>query len=125
MKKYSRKREAILEKIRSTDTHPSAEWIYSSLKSEIPDLSLGTVYRNIAEFLREGLIISVGVVNGQERYDGTTNQHNHFICDECGSIIDIPYPVSLESIDQSVSETCGVKVMRHDLSFHGLCPNCI
>lgn len=64
---YSRKREAILSAICSTDIHPTADWIYQKLKPIYPDLSLGTVYRNIARFKEDGLIISVGVVEGQER----------------------------------------------------------
>ncbi|NLG92671.1 MAG: transcriptional repressor, partial [Clostridiales bacterium] len=61
---YSRKREAILKAIRSTTTHPTAEWVYQKVKPEYPDLSLGTVYRNIAQFKKDGPIICVGIVNG-------------------------------------------------------------
>ena len=63
-RKYSRKREAILETIRSTKCHPTAQWVYEQLKPRIPDLSLGTVYRNISLFRQEGKLVSVGVVNG-------------------------------------------------------------
>ncbi len=77
---YSRKREAIYQAICSTDTHPTADWIYQNLKPVYSDLSLGTVYRNINRFKEEGRIISVGVVNGQERLDGNTVPHSHFIC---------------------------------------------
>ena len=59
------KAEAILTAIRSSDAHPSAEWIYHTLKSTHPDLSLGTVYRNLLFFQQNGTIQSVGVVNGQ------------------------------------------------------------
>ena len=83
---YSRKREAILSAICSTDIHPTADWIYQKLKPIYPDLSLGTVYRNIARFKEDGLIISVGVVEGQERLDGTTAPHAHFICSKCGCV---------------------------------------
>ena len=65
-RKHSKKRDAIYECVRSTKTHPSAEWVYSRLKPEIPDLSLGTVYRNLAMFKQEGDIISVGTVGGLE-----------------------------------------------------------
>ena len=59
-RKHSKKRDAIYECVRSTKTHPSAEWVYSRLKPEIPDLSLGTVYRNLNLFQQEGRLISVG-----------------------------------------------------------------
>lgn len=68
--RYSRKREAILNAIQSTDCHPSAEWVYQTLKPTHPDLSLGTVYRNLVLFQQQGLIQSIGVVKGQERFDG-------------------------------------------------------
>ena len=61
-KKFSRKREAILTCLHGTTCHPTAEWVYQQLKPQFPDLSLGTVYRNLAAFKAEGVIDSVGVV---------------------------------------------------------------
>ena len=69
-KKHFRKRDAILAYLRSTDVHPSADMVFANLKPEIPDLSLGTVYRNLSMFRQEGTIASVGTVNGVERFDG-------------------------------------------------------
>ena len=74
-RKYSKKREAILEALRNTTEHPSAEMLYARLKPEFPDLSLGTVYRNLAMFIRDGDAVSVGTVAGQERYDADTHPH--------------------------------------------------
>lgn len=62
VRKHSKKRDAILECVRSTKEHPTADWVYSQLKPSIPDLSLGTVYRNLASFKREGVISSVGAI---------------------------------------------------------------
>ena len=67
MKRYSRKREAILHAIRSTTSHPSAEWVYTQLKPQFPDLSLATVYRNIASFVESGELVRVAVVDSKER----------------------------------------------------------
>ena len=64
VRKHSRKRDAILACLRSTTCHPTAEWVYQQLKPAIPDLSLGTVYRNLSMFKDEGLVISVGTVGG-------------------------------------------------------------
>lgn len=86
---FSKKREAIFRSICSTDTHPTAEWVYNQLKPEFPDLSLGTVYRNISMFKERGMVISVGTVNGQERFDGNVKPHPHFICTKCGAVIDV------------------------------------
>ena len=60
---FSSKRNAIYNVLLNTDTHPSARWVYEQLKPDFPDLSLGTVYRNISLFKNEGTIISVCNVN--------------------------------------------------------------
>lgn len=89
MKRHSKKRDAILTCLRQTKSHPTAEWIYQKLKPEYPNLSLGTVYRNLSEFKREGVIATVGVVDGLERFDGDTSAHSHLICRECGAVVDV------------------------------------
>ena len=68
--KQFRKRNAILAYLKETKEHPSAEMVFTHLKPEIPDLSLGTVYRNLTKFREQGDIISLGAVNGVERFDG-------------------------------------------------------
>jgi Fur family peroxide stress response transcriptional regulator len=88
-RKHSKKRDEILRLIRSTSSHPSARWVYEQLKPIFPRLSLGTVYRNIKACREEGELVSVGVVEGEERFDGKVQPHPHFICSRCGAIIDI------------------------------------
>ena len=122
--RYSKKREAILEVIRGTHVHPTAEWVYQTLKPAHPDLSLGTVYRNLGFFMEQGTIKSVGVVNGQERYDGDVSPHSHFICKGCGGVYDLPQPKALERLDQTVSQQYGFAVENCELTFHGLCGQC-
>ena len=87
IRKRSRKRDAILACVRATTCHPSAEWVYQRLKPTIPDLSLGTVYRNLSMFKDEGLVISVGTVGGLERFDGNTKPHTHFVCTRCSAVL--------------------------------------
>lgn len=123
--RYSKKREAILDVIRSTEEHPSADWVYQKLKPEYPDLSLGTVYRNLARFKEDGVIISVGTVNGQERFDATVKPHAHFICKDCGSVMDFHGLDQDENMDRLVEEKFGMKIDHHELVFHGTCPHCI
>lgn len=118
MQKHSRKRDAILACLQSTKSHPSAEWIYAQLKPTIPDLSLGTVYRNLAEFRSSGQIISVGTVGGTERFDADLTPHAHFICDLCGAVID------LGNIEPpACSPDCG-EVRGFSLIYHGVCKAC-
>jgi len=124
MQRYSKKREAIIELFRSTEAHPSAEWVYAQLKPDFPDLSLATVYRNIAALLDSGELISVGVVDSKERYDYKTRSHPHFICTRCGGVIDVDIP-SVFELEKDAEEATGAKVSRHDLTFRGVCRNCL
>lgn len=122
--RYSKKREAILEAIRGTDLHPSADWVYQMLKPTHPDLSLGTVYRNLSFFKEQGTVCCVGVVNGQERFDAVTEPHTHFICDRCDAVIDL-HKIPVDSaLDAKVGEQYGFTVDYHALVFHGTCANC-
>ena len=122
-RRRSAKREAIYNCICGTKSHPSAEWVYEQLKDEHPDLSLGTVYRNMNLFKKDGLIITVANVDGTERYDGCTKEHAHFVCNECGSVIDVE-PDDVPSLSESVQRKYGCIVERQDIVFKGLCKKC-
>jgi Fur family peroxide stress response transcriptional regulator len=122
--KHFRKRDAILSCLRGTDVHPSADWVYAQLKPQFPDISLGTVYRNLALFKQQGLIASLGTVNGVERFDGNTEPHVHFICSQCDGVLDLPQlQVPQELCSQAAAETGG-QVNTCCLSFTGLCSRC-
>lgn len=123
-RKYSKKRAAILEALRSTDKHPSAEMLYAQLKPEFPDLSLGTVYRNLAMFVADGDVVSVGTVAGQERYDADTAPHAHFVCTCCGCVTDVCSP-NLAGMDAEVESEVGGVVTSRSLSFFGKCAACL
>lgn len=122
---FSKKRKAIYDTICSVTTHPTAEWVYNQLKPVYPDLSLGTVYRNIAMFKETGQIISVGVVNGQERFDGNVKPHTHFVCRCCGSVIDVSCALEANNLDRIIEKSSGVTVTGHSFVFYGICKNCI
>ena len=123
--RYSKKREAIFNAIRETKCHPSADWVYQTLKPTHPDLSLGTVYRNLDFFRQHGMVRSVGVVKGQERFDAMTAPHTHFVCSCCGDVIDLD-DIQLDAeLDRTVCEQYGLAVERHELTFHGLCQTCM
>lgn len=122
--KHSKKRDTILTVVRSTDCHPSAEWIYNQVKSIHPDISLGTVYRNLSLFEQSGDIITVATVNGQKRYDATTKPHTHFICECCGDVIDIETSDSDRDLYEKISKEHGFSVISHNLTFYGICGKC-
>lgn len=125
---YSRKRQAIYELMLSTDTHPSAEWIYNSLKPDFPDLSLGTVYRNLKLLEGNGSVKSVAVVDGCERYDARVSPHSHFICKKCGRILDIFFTENMPDLVPDMVRHAalqGVKeIESYSLTFYGECDEC-
>ena len=118
--RYSPKREAILQCLRSTTCHPSAEWLYTQLKPQIPDLSLATVYRNLARFRSAGRGQVIGCVDGEDRYDWNMAPHGHFICRTCGAVIDLPpIPVNAPDLTQ-IGRGEGYSV-----TFYGRCNACL
>ncbi|MDR2499711.1 MAG: transcriptional repressor [Treponema sp.] len=122
-KKNSKKRDAILQTIRSADSHPGARWVYQQLKPVIPDLSLGTVYRNIALFLEEGIIASLGVIGGEERFDAQARPHAHVICTRCGYILDIAGK-EIAGLEPPVFEALGFTIDIRRTVFYGVCKAC-
>ena len=101
----------------ATTAHPTAQELYQQLKPDYPDLSLGTVYRNLSLFAEEGDAMSVGVFRGQERFDARTEPHAHLHCVQCGRVIDVPLP----ALAQSATDA---KVLGCSITFTGLCKTC-
>jgi len=122
--KQFRKRNAILAGLKQSKAHPSAETLFAQLKPEIPDLSLGTVYRNLSLFKQQGLVSSVATVNGIERFDGNTDPHVHFICTGCDAVIDLEEMQVPEALRDAAAACCGGRVDGCQLSFTGLCREC-
>ncbi len=123
-KRFSRKREAIIECLKNTIEHPSAEWVYAKLKPDYPDLSLGTVYRNLKELSSAGDICSVGVVNDKERFDARTEPHAHAICAKCGRILDVEEVTFSEKAVEKFTESTGFTPVCSRIQFFGICAEC-
>ena len=122
--KQFRKRNAILECLKSTHAHPSAETLFQMLQEEHPDISLATVYRNLTLFKSQGMIQSLGTVNGIERFDGNTEPHVHFVCHRCNDILDLPELDPPESLCSAAAKATGGQVSGCQLIFTGTCQNC-
>ena len=123
--KNFRKRNAILSYLQGTTAHPSAETIYSDLKAEIPDLSIGTVYRNLTHFRKQGLVSSIATVNGVERFDANTEPHVHFICEGCDAVIDLHQLSTPQALCSEAEGSIGCSVSGCQLSFTGKCRDCL
>lgn len=121
--RYSRQRERLLYLLQSTDTHPTAGWLYDMLKPEFPNLSLGTVYRNLSVLIEQELVKKIDSGSTFDRYEAKTTPHYHLICHECGTIIDFEEQLFPE-IDALVSKAADFAVEGHRIDFFGTCSAC-
>ncbi len=123
MKNYSRQREAVLNVLCSTTSHPTAAWIYEKVREEIPNISLGTVYRNLSGLSEDGTIRKLSFGDSSVHFDGDISVHSHFYCEHCGEITDI-------WIDQStllgpIEADYKVKARFADFNITGKCSKCL
>jgi Fur family peroxide stress response transcriptional regulator len=121
--RQSKHRERILQLLRSTDTHPTADWIYEQLKKESPQLSLGTVYRNLTVLLEMGLAKKIHFGSTFDRFEAKTEPHYHLICESCGKIRDFNMLIYNDLNNQATALT-GFTIHHHKLEFFGLCKDC-
>jgi Fur family peroxide stress response transcriptional regulator len=121
--RHSHQRDMIYNYMLETKEHPSAEMIYEDLKKIEPNLSLGTVYRNLKLLEELGMVRKVTNVNNVERYDAMTYDHLHFVCDECGSVFDLPN-FDNEVIKEKFSNEVGGEINWVNIILGGKCKHC-
>ena len=123
MHKRSRQRELLLEILRSTTCHPDADWVYARMREQMPNVSLGTVYRNLALLAGEGTILKLDVGSHADRFDGNPSPHYHLACKTCGAVVDMPMAYS-SALNAAAEAQSGCKIEEHALLFYGKCPSC-
>ncbi len=121
--KFSKQRELILNTVKNNTVHPTADFIYDYLKKDNPNLSLGTVYRNLSQLVSHGYIQKVSMPGFPDRFDGNVTKHNHMICDVCGNIEDI-HSDTLKNIPSIISEELDIEITSCNIILHGICKNC-
>ncbi|MBQ8203210.1 MAG: transcriptional repressor [Clostridia bacterium] len=121
MRNYSKQREAILKVLHNSKSHPTAAQVYEEVKKEIPNISLGTVYRNLTLLVESGEILSVAVGDGNDHFDGDNSFHLHLHCKKCGSITDVP--VDSKTFD-ALSQSEGFCPQNAVCVVYGVCRNC-
>ncbi|MCC0633275.1 MULTISPECIES: Fur family transcriptional regulator [unclassified Clostridioides] len=121
--KFSKQRELILNEILNNPVHPTADCLYENLKKDNPSLSLGTVYRNLAQLTEHGFIKKVSIPGNPDRFDGRTENHYHIICEVCGEVYDLESEI-LSNLKESISEETDIKITSYNISFKGICNNC-
>lgn len=122
--KYSRQREAIYLWLKGRTDHPTAETIHAGVKRLSPNISLGTVYRNLMMLRDNGYITVVDVGDGTLHFDPNLEDHSHFHCVSCGRIMDLPSESSALTGREYV-EAQGCQVYRCHIVYDGLCSECV
>lgn len=123
MRKYSRQREAIKAFLAERCDHPTAETVYLGIKESFPNISLGTVYRNLSLLSELGEIQKLSTGIGPDRFDGNPAAHYHFICKQCGSVLDLTAK-GLDHINVLASQGFDGEIEGHITYFYGKCANC-
>jgi Fe2+ or Zn2+ uptake regulation protein len=116
-------RTIIMQTLQEMRTHPTADEVYQQVKKRLPNISLGTVYRNLNQLVREGFAKRLGHAGEQTRFDANTDKHYHLICDTCGRIYDLAFNQisEINALMQNIDEH---DVADYDLEFYGTCKVC-
>jgi Fur family transcriptional regulator, peroxide stress response regulator len=118
-------RRVLLDVVRGTDAHPTAEVVHRLVRKRLPRVSLGTVYRNLRLLVAQGLVKELE--GPHARFDGNTSEHHHFTCLGCGRIIDVAGPVTephSRALCTRVAAESGFSVTYHHIEFYGRCATC-
>ncbi len=121
--KLTRQREAVLQVIRSSDDHPTANEIFQAARLHLPTISYATVYNSL-RFLKEaGLVHEIKFGDGASRYDRETDRHDHAVCSECGRLVDFDLPQAAELLNAAARKS-HFKPQSVHLTLRGVCPDC-
>lgn len=123
-KRFSRQREEILEILKGTKIHPTAERIYFQAKKKLPKLSLGTVYRNLNNLHQKGAIKKLQFGKTFDHFDADTSPHQHFICKKCGKIFDLFLDLEKDLKAEALKKE-KFRIEKVEVAFHGVCLNCL
>ncbi len=121
--KYSRQRELILRTVQEHPIHPTADDVYAMLKQTEPNLSLGTVYRNLNFLADHKMIRKILVPNASDRFDGMMDDHHHMLCTQCGEIFDLEHDLA-EELSKEILQKTGFQMNRCGLMVLGICARC-
>jgi Fur family ferric uptake transcriptional regulator len=119
----TRQRQVVLQAVRSTMDHPTADWVYRQARRRLPRISLGTVYRNLKKLSEEGLIREVQIAGQTTRFDANTGQHYHIRCLRCGRVNDLPVSVD-RRLEAEAGRAMNYQVVSHQIEVLGVCPLC-
>lgn len=116
-------KELVLEIVRDMRSHVTADDVYARIHSVHPNISKGTVYRNLSLLADEGEIRRVEIPDGPDRFDFTLENHYHVRCVKCGNVLDVDMDV-ISDINSRIKDNHGVRFLDYDILFKGICPAC-
>ena len=122
--KYSRQRESIKEFLNSTTEHPTADMVYTHVRKDFPNISLGTVYRNLNLLADIGEATKITTSDGGDRFDGRTEPHYHFYCSECNRLFDLDID-TMDHINELAEKNFDGEIEKHNIVFYGKCGECL
>lgn len=124
--KYSRQRESIKHFLAETKEHPTADTVYLHVKKQFPNISLGTVYRNLNLLTDLGEAVKIPTPHGGDRFDGRIEPHNHFLCTKCGRLLDLNLNMnSIDEVNRLAAENFDGRIESSSTLFYGECSDCI
>ena len=121
--KRSKQRDAIIAFLKTRKDHPTADTVYHEIRTIIPNISLGTVYRNLSLLSDRGEILRLSCDGKMDRFDADISPHYHFICNKCGCVQDVSMPYASD-IDKTASQHFDGIITKHSLLFEGTCHSC-
>jgi len=123
--KYSRQRESIKKYLSQTKEHPTADTVYMHIRSIFPNISLGTVYRNLNLLVDQGEALKLSYGTGADRFDANVHPHYHFLCSTCQRVLDLDIDAEgIEKINDIAGENFAGKIQGYSAFFYGKCPDC-
>ncbi|KLU60428.1 peroxide operon regulator [Peptococcaceae bacterium CEB3] len=120
--RFTPQRQAILEFLLETKSHPTAEEIFQHVKAKFPGVSLGTIYNTLNMLKEHQHVLELSYGDMSSRFDGNPENHYHVVCSNCGKVVDYDRP--LLHLEKEASDATGFRVDGHRLEFYGLCPDC-
>ena len=122
--RMTKQRALILEELRSTISHPTADEIYTMVRARLPHISLGTVYRNLELLAESEQVLKLEYAGFQKRFDGNIEPHAHVRCERCGKVADVMGAVPHAEIPSGINVPPGFKVTSARVEFFGVCREC-
>lgn len=123
VKRHTVQKALTLNAVRSLGNHPTADTVYEQIRKEYPNISLGTVYRNLSSLCEDGMLRHIRMPDTADRYDHNLTEHYHIECRRCGKVEDVFIPYN-DEIDGYAAENTDYSKLSHDIVFFGLCPDC-